>query len=241
MKRLGRDTRLRWLGHAAFEVVSPGGKVLLFDPWLENPKAPAGATDTIHQLDVILPTHAHFDHVGETVELGMKFQPQVPCIFELHVYLQRKGLLHTLPMNKGGTQTVADGIGVTMVGADHSAGVLEDTFTLGAVYGGEPAGFVVEMENGFRVYHAGDTNVFGDMKLIGELYRPDVALLPIGGLFTMGPREAAVAVRLLGVRYVVPMHYGTFPPLTGTPEELVQECAGQEVEVLALSPGETLE
>lgn len=241
MKRLGRDTRVRWLGHAAFEVVSPTGKVLLFDPWLENPKAPPGTADSIRQVDVILPTHSHFDHLGQSVELGKKFQPQVPCIFELHVYLQRHGLLHTLPMNKGGTQSVAEGIGVTMVGADHSAGILEDDFPPGALYGGEPAGFVVEMENGFRIYHAGDTNVFGDMKWIGELYRPELAILPIGGLFTMGPREAALAIRLLGVRLVVPMHYGTFPALSGTPEELVQECAGQDVEVLPLSPGQVLE
>ncbi len=241
MKKLARDTRLRWLGHAAFEVVSPGGKVLLFDPWLENPRSPAGYSATLARVDAILPTHAHFDHLGETIALGMRFQPEIPCVFELHVYLQRKGLLHTLPMNKGGTQSLAGGLRVTMVRADHSAGILEDTHTLGAVYGGEPAGFVVEMENGFRLYHAGDTNVFGDMKLIGELYRPEIALLPIGGLFTMGPREAAAAARLLGSRFVVPMHYGTFPALSGTPAELAQELSDSGIDVLALSPGEVLE
>lgn len=241
MKVLSRDTRIRWLGHAAFEVVTPRGKVLLFDPWLENPKAPAGYAAGLTRVDAILPTHAHFDHLGDTVDLGLRFQPEVPCIFELSVYLQRKGLLHTLPMNKGGTQTVAQEVRVTMVAADHSGGILDDTFTLGAVYGGEPAGFVVELENGFRLYHAGDTNLFGDMRWIGELYRPDVALLPIGGLFTMGPREAAVAARLTGAPLVIPMHYGTFPPLAGTPAELERELAGSDIRVLALSPGEVLE
>jgi L-ascorbate metabolism protein UlaG (beta-lactamase superfamily) len=238
MQKLDRGCRITWLGHAAFRVDSPGGKVLLLDPWLGNPKAPHGA-DSLDRLDVILPTHAHSDHLGDTVALARRFQPEVPCVFELHLYLQRKGVKETRPMNKGGTQTVAGGIRVTMVSADHSAGFVDTEDAPGTIYGGEPCGFVVELENGFRFYHAGDTNVFGDMKWIGELYRPDVALLPIGGLFTMGPREAAAATRLLGVKTVVPMHYGTFPPLAGTPDELVRELGTSDVQVVALRPGET--
>jgi L-ascorbate metabolism protein UlaG (beta-lactamase superfamily) len=241
MPKLARDTRLRWLGHAAFEIVSPRGQVLLVDPWLENPRAPAGYAASLTRVDVLLPTHAHFDHLGNTVELGRRFQPEVPCVFELSVYLERQGLERTRPMNKGGTQTVAGGVQVTMVAADHSAGILDDGHPVGAVYGGEAAGFVLAMENGFRLYHAGDTNLFGDMRWIGELYRPEVALLPIGGLYTMGPREAAAAAKLLGARFVVPMHYGTFPALAGTPADLEKELAGTSIQVLALSPGEVLE
>jgi L-ascorbate metabolism protein UlaG (beta-lactamase superfamily) len=240
MTKLDRDCRITWLGHAAFRVDSPNGKVILIDPWLGNPKAPAGAREALTHVDVILPTHAHSDHLGDTVDLGRRFQPEIPCMYELHLYLRAKGLEKTLPMNKGGTQTVAGGIQVTMVSADHSAGLQDDELAKRPLYGGEPCGFVVELENGFRFYHAGDTNVFGDMKLIGELYRPDVALLPIGGLFTMGPREAAVAAKLLGASRVLPMHYGTFPPLAGTPAELSKELHGSGIEVIALAPGGTL-
>ena len=241
MKKLNRECSIRWLGHAAFEVRSPAGKVILIDPWLTNPKAPAGALEAVDRLDVILPTHGHSDHLGETVALGKKFQPEIPCIFEMHLYLEKKGLERTCPMNKGGTQSVAGGIGVTMVRADHSSGITEDGSEEPSIYGGEPVGFVVELENGFRFYHAGDTDVFSDMEIIARLYAPELVMLPIGGLFTMGPKEAALAVQLLDARYVVPMHYGTFPPLTGTPAELQGLIAGSRTEVLAVEPGETLE
>ena len=242
MTQLDRGCKITWLGHAAFRVESPKGKVILIDPWLGNPKAPAGALDALTRVDALLPTHAHGDHLGDTIEIARRFQPEIPCVYELHLYLSGKGLEKTLPMNKGGAQTVAGGIQVTMVSADHSAGYQDDAIApKRALYGGEPCGFVVELENGFRLYHAGDTNVFGDMKLIGELYKPEVALLPIGGLFTMGPREAAMAARLVGAPKVIPMHYGTFPPLAGTPAELAKELSGSGIEVIALTPGETLQ
>jgi L-ascorbate metabolism protein UlaG (beta-lactamase superfamily) len=241
MKILNRDCRIRWLGHAAFEIVSPKGKVLLIDPWLTNPKAPEGALDSIKKVDAILLTHGHFDHMGETIDIGKKHQPEIPCIFELHMYLEKRGLENTRPMNKGGTQTIADGIQVTMVNADHSGGISDEAFPGQALYGGDPVGLVIELENGFRIYHAGDTQVFGDMKLIAELYSPELAMLPIGGHFTMGPKEAAMAVKLLEPRFVIPMHYGTFPILTGTPEELASLTSTLKAEVLTIEPGGIVE
>jgi L-ascorbate metabolism protein UlaG (beta-lactamase superfamily) len=217
---LGHDTTITWYGHACVEVRTPGGKVILIDPWFSNPRSPRTA-DTVDRCDIMLVTHGHGDHMGEAVALASRYRPVWPCIHEMSLWLARRlagGGDAVTGMNKGGTVEV-DGIRVTMTSADHSAG---DWNAPGEVplYLGEPAGFVVEMENGFRLYHAGDTNVFGDMRYIGELYRPDVALLPIGGHYTMGPTEAALAVELLGVADVIPIHYGTFPILAGTPDEL---------------------
>jgi L-ascorbate metabolism protein UlaG (beta-lactamase superfamily) len=158
-------------------------------------------------------------------------------IYELCHWMEGKGAEGTAPMNKGGSLVVS-GIRVTMVHADHSCGILDDGKI---VYGGEAVGYVIEFENGYRVYHAGDTNLFGDMRLIGELYRPDLVILPVGDRFTMGPREAACACRLLDARLVIPMHFGTFPLLTGTPDGLREEVRGIDgLEILALKPGESL-
>jgi L-ascorbate metabolism protein UlaG (beta-lactamase superfamily) len=162
----------------------------------------------------------------------------VVCNYEIHLFLTRKGLSTTSPMNKGGTQEQA-GLRFTMVHATHSSGI-EDGGQV--VYGGEPCGYVITLEDGTRIYHAGDTAVHSDMALIGEIYQPEIALLPIGDLYTMSPREAAVAARLLKPRIVVPAHFGTFPALTGTPDALREELKKQGVtaEVVALRPGETL-
>ncbi|HEU0244648.1 MAG TPA: metal-dependent hydrolase [Candidatus Limnocylindrales bacterium] len=239
---IGRDTTFTWLGHAAVEVVTPGGKTILFDPWLSNPKSPRTA-DQQQALDLLLVTHGHGDHMGEAVSLAARFRPAWPCIHEMSLWLGRRlpgGMDQVTGMNKGGTAEIA-GLRVTMTGADHSAGDwnpgLETT-----VYLGEPVGFVVELENGFRIYHAGDTQVFGDMALIRELFRPDLALLPIGGHFTMDPTAAALATELLGVRHVLPIHWGTFPLLAGTPGQLADAIAarGGTAEVHDWKPGDTI-
>src|SRR6202044_4029089 len=160
--------------------------------------------------------HGHFDHIADAVELGKKFKPRVVAIHETGGWLESKGVSNISGMNKGGTQKVGE-IEVTMVHAIHSCGIQDGDKI---VYGGEACGYIVRLPGGFTIYHAGDTAVFGDMKIIGELYFPDAALLPIGGYYTMDPRQAAMAIHLLGVRHVIPMHFGTFPVLVGTPDEL---------------------
>jgi L-ascorbate metabolism protein UlaG (beta-lactamase superfamily) len=232
-----RGNRLTWLGHAAFRIDTPSGKVILVDPWIQtNPMCPE-ANKKFERVDTMLVTHGHFDHIADAVELGKKFKPQVVGIYELCLWLESKGVPITSAMNKGGTQKAGE-IEVTMVNALHSCGIKDGDEI---VYGGEACGYIIRLPGGLTVYHAGDTALFGDMKLIGELYAPDVALLPIGDHYTMGPREAAMAIRFLNVRHVIPMHFGTFPPLVGRPEQvlqLTQDISGLEIHVL--KPGESI-
>ncbi len=232
-----RGNSLTWLGHAAFRISTPTGKVVLIDPWIaSNPSCPAELRK-LERVDTMLITHGHFDHIADAVELGKKFKPEIVAIYEIGQWLESKGVQNVQAMNKGGTQRVGE-IEVTMVNAIHSCGILDEGKI---VYGGEACGYVVRLPGGLTIYHAGDTAVFGDMKLIADLYAPELALLPIGDRFTMSPREAALAIRLLNVRHVVPMHFGTFPLLTGTPEELnriTQDIAGLEIHTLA--PGESI-
>ena len=232
-----RGVKLTWLGHATFKVQTPAGKTILIDPWVEgNPTCPE-RLKTFDKLDVMLITHGHFDHMGDAVALAKKHKPTIVAIFEVANWLESKGVENISAMNKGGTQKVDD-IQITMVNAHHSGAILDDGRV---VYGGEPAGYVVRFANGFTLYHAGDTDAFSDMKIIGELYQPELALLPIGDHFTMGPREAAYAIRLLGVKAVVPMHFGTFPLLSGTPEALREQTKDiKGLEIIALKPGESL-
>jgi L-ascorbate metabolism protein UlaG (beta-lactamase superfamily) len=237
---LDRDTTLTWYGHACVEIRTPGGRTVLVDPWFGNPKSPRSA-DQVERCDLLLVTHGHSDHLGDAVALASRLRPAWPAIHEMSLWLGRRlpgGSDAVIGMNKGGTVEAA-GLRVTMTHADHSAG----EWNAGGettLYLGEPAGFVIELENGFRIYHAGDTAAFGDMRLIGELHRPDLALLPIGGHYTMDPRAAALAVELLGVGHVMPIHYGTFPLLAGTPDELraaLRERGLDSVEVHDPEPG----
>jgi len=223
---------LTWLGHASFRMDTPAGKRIYVDPFLSgNPKCPESEKEP-ERIDVIALTHGHGDHVGDTVELSKRFNPEIVAMVELKGWLGQQGAdVGEMPgHNKGGT-IEAGGVSFTMVNAFHSSSSDEGDYL------GEAAGLVLGFENGTTIYFAGDTCVFGDMQLIGSIYSPNVAVLPIGGYFTMDPREAGVALELLGVQRCVPCHYGTFPILAGTPDELRQHAPG--VEVIPLEPGDT--
>src|SRR6266496_6482411 len=227
------DVPVTWLGHASFRLDTPGGKRVYVDPWLGNPKCPDSEKEP-ERVDVIALTHGHGDHVGESVDLSKKFEPEIVALVELKGWLGQQGAnVGEVPgPNKGGT-VEAGGVKFTVVNAFHSSSSDDGDYL------GEAAGLVLGFDNGTTIYFAGDTCVFGDMSLISRIYSPDVAVLPIGGHFTMDPREAGVALELLGTRRCIPCHSGTFPLLRGTPEELRQQ-APQGVEILAMEPGETI-
>jgi len=227
-------TELTWLGHASFRVDTPGGKRLYVDPFLNgNPKCPEDELSP-ERCDLILVTHGHGDHVGDTVALHERLGCPVVAPTELRGWLSKHGVESNAAHgpNKGGT-VAWEGISATFTDANHSSSTNDGTYV------GEPTGIVLRLEDGFSIYFAGDTNVFGDMSLIGRIYSPDVAVLPIGDHYTMGPREAAVALELLGVIRCIPCHYGTFGLLTGTSDAL-RELAPPGVEILAPEPGETI-
>jgi len=224
-----------WFGHSTFLFVTPGRKRILVDPWIAtNPSCP-DSSKKISELDLMLITHGHDDHISDAVPIARATLARVIAPFELAAWLERKGLQAVTGMNYGGTLRVS-GLAVTMVPAVHSSSVEDEGRHL---YAGNPCGYVIRFEDGLTIYFAGDTAIFGDMRLIGELHRPELAFLPIGDTYTMGPEDAAKACELLGVRQVVPMHYRTFPTLTGTPDRLRAALAGKNVDVLELKPGET--
>ncbi len=239
MEELLGGTRITYLGHSAFRVVTAGGEQILIDPFLsQNPQTPENLK-TVGECDSILLTHGHFDHMGDTIQIAKDTGATVVANFEIFSYLQSQGVENSMPLQKGGTAQVG-GVKVTGTHAIHSSSIqLEDG---SSIYGGEPMGLVIEFESGFKLYHAGDTAVFGDMSLIGDLYAPELALLPIGNQVVMSPFEAAHAVRLLGVDHVVPIHYGTFPFIPGTPEEFQQHLdqIAPNVTVHVMQPGEDL-
>lgn len=226
---------ITWLGHSTFQLRLPSGEVLVLDPWTEdNPKFPK--THTFDRIDAIVLSHAHFDHIGDCVRLAKQFSPKVYAIFELAQWLGSKDVANVTGMNKGGSAVVC-GVTVTMTHALHSSSILDDGKL---IYGGEAAGWVLRFQDGRSAYFAGDTTVFGDMKLIHDLYKPELAFLPVGDLFTMGPPEAALACQLIQPDKVIPMHWGTFPALIGTPQALAAQLqeAGSPSQVWELVPGQ---
>jgi L-ascorbate metabolism protein UlaG (beta-lactamase superfamily) len=225
------NASLTWLGHASFRLDTPGGKRIYVDPWLSGPTVPEREKEP-ERCDLVAVTHGHSDHVGETVEIAKQFGCPVIAQVELRGWIGKQGVPGGMEqaINKGGTVEV-EGIKITLTDAKHSSSTEDGT------YAGEACGLVVELENGHKVYFAGDTSVFGDMQLIGSIYEPDLAVLPIGDHFTMGPREAAIALELLAVKRCVPCHWGTFPLLTGTPAALRKLAPG--VEVIDLEPGDS--
>ena len=236
-----------WYGHSCVELKSVGGKTVLFDPWFGNPTSPRAAA-SVNACDVMLVSHGHHDHLGagpgdvlnaDAMDIARRTRPAWPCIHELSLWLDKQlsADVEIIGMNKGGT-VGARGLEITMVHADHSAGDWS-VAGHGPLYLGEPVGFMVRLEDGTRVYFAGDTDVFGDMGLLRDLHSPDVAFLPIGGHYTMGPAGAARAASMLGVRAVIPIHYGTFPVLAGTPDQLRDELQrlGASVDVVAPERG----
>ena len=238
---------LQWYGQAAVKITTDGGKVILVDPFItKNPKTPEALKDLgqLGQVDLILVTHGHGDHVGDTAKIAEMTGAKVALNADLgHVFaaLGWAPYKQLIRFNKGGPIKPLEGITVTMVRAEHSSEVLHtdlETKKRTLHPGGEPAGYIIELEDGYKIYHAGDTGVFADMAFIGSFYKPDLALLPIGGHFTMDPEHAAYAVRaLLKVGKIVPIHYGTFPPLKGTPAQFKEALGGYPAEVIVLEPG----
>ncbi len=235
---IGKGVKITYLSHAAFKLVSPQNVTILIDPFLKNnPKTPPPQKE-VAQADLILVTHGHGDHLGDTIAIAHKTSATVVAMAELGGYIGRKGIKNVVRINKGGSFT-NKGIRITMVNAQHSSSITEGQQE---IYAGEPAGFIICLENGFTIYHAGDTAVMADMKIFGDLYKPDLAMLPIGSHFTMDPNEAAYACKLLRPHYVVPMHYGTWPVLTGTAEEFAKLMKDQpEVKLIIMNPGQTIE
>lgn len=243
--------RFTWYGHSCIQLESTAGTTVLIDPWFGNPTSPRAADD-VGRCDVMLVTHGHHDHLGsppgavadaDAITIARRTHPTWPAIHELSLWLDALDTgAQVIGMNKGGTVEAA-GLRISMVTADHSAGDVVADQGL-PLHLGEPVGFVIETEDGKRIYHAGDTALFGDLRLIGELHRPDLAFLPIGGHFTMDPRAAARAVELLGVSTVVPIHYGTFPVLAGTPDQLrgaLEQLDLGDVRVIAPRRGEPVD
>lgn len=225
--------KITWLGHSLFELQFASGEVLVLDPWIrENPAYPKGYK--IKRVDAIAISHGHSDHTDDLIPLATEFEPKVVAIYEVAAHFAKKGVKNTIGINKGGTFDLGFAK-LTMTHAIHSAAIKDGDQIL---YGGEAAGYVITAKDGRRMYFAGDTDVFSDMSLIAELYQPELAFLPIGDHFTMGPQEAAYAARLLKVTTVIPMHYGTFPILTGRPEDLAAKLQKDGIRVWPLERGE---
>jgi L-ascorbate metabolism protein UlaG (beta-lactamase superfamily) len=228
---------ITWLGHSTFLIVLPNGKRIVTDPWFGNPKCPSSfaKAESLKPVDLILVSHGHSDHTSDVAALSRATHAPIVCQFEVGLYFMEKGLHNVKDMGVGGTQDVA-GVKITMTQAAHSSSFMEGS---NIIYLGTASGYVLRAPDTPTIYFAGDTGLFGDMKIIGEIYKPEIAFLPIGDHYTMGPETAAIAAEWLGVKQVVPMHWGTFPVLTGTPAELKKHLGQRRIEVLELKPGET--
>jgi L-ascorbate metabolism protein UlaG (beta-lactamase superfamily) len=251
LRAQGGKVEILWLGQSATRITSVSGKVIVIDPFLtKNPKTPPQwkNLDALGKVDLILVTHAHGDHVGDAPDLAKKTNAPIIGPAGLNQSLLTLGVLPAslVPrMNKGGLITpLGPDIKITMTRAEHSSEFVWTNPASGkdeVHVGGEPVGFVIEFENGFRLYHMGDTGVFADMKWIAEYYRPDLLMIPIGGHFVMSPKDAAYATReLLKPKFAIPIHYGTFPPLKGTPQEYMQALGDSPTKVFPISPGDKL-
>ncbi len=231
-----KGTAITWLGHSVALITTPKGTNILIDPFLEhNPKYPKNYK-LPEKIDLLLLTHGHSDHTADAVSVAKKHHSQVVGIFELVAWVQSKGVENTVPMNLGGSYKHGD-VTLSLVEARHSSSIQDgDNF----LYAGDAGGFVINVENGPVIYHAGDTSLFSDLKLIRELYAPQIGLLPMGDHFTMGPKAAAIAAGYLGLKTVIPIHYGTIPQLTGTPAELKSHLSGTGIELLTPEPGEAI-
>jgi L-ascorbate metabolism protein UlaG (beta-lactamase superfamily) len=248
----GGKTEVLWLGHSSTRITTPGGKVLVIDPWLtSNPKTPAGfkQLEALGKVDLILISHAHFDHFADVPALAKLHNIQVFGPNGLGASMAALGILpaeQAQRFNKGGSVSPlgAGGPKITAVRAEHSSELnWKDAAGKEQVHpGGEPLGFIIEMENGFKIWYMGDTAIFGDMRLIADIHRPDLVLVPIGGHFTMGPQDAGLAVRdMIKPRFAMPVHYGTNPTLRGTPAEFKAALGNSPVQMLAPEPGQKVE
>jgi L-ascorbate metabolism protein UlaG (beta-lactamase superfamily) len=226
--------QITWLGHATFQIQVDSGEVLILDPWIEgNPAYPE--KHKIQKADAIAVSHAHSDHMASVIPLAKKFGSKVFSIVEIAGWLTSKGVENVVGFNKGGTVDLGF-VKLTMTHALHTSSIDAGDINL---YGGEAASYILTFKDGRRAYFAGDTAVFSEMALYAEIYKPELAFLPIGDHYTMGPEEAAYAARMLKAKTIIPMHYGTFPVLTGTPALLEDRLSGSGIEVRTLKPGQT--
>lgn len=244
-------TEIQWLGQATTRITTPGGKVIVIDPWVtSNPKTPEQfkSLEAMGKVDLILVTHGHFDHFADAPALSKLTNAPVYGPAGLMQSVAALGILpasQAVRFGKGGTVTpIGADIKITQVRAEHSSELAHKNAATGkdeVHAGGEPAGFIIELENGFKIYHMGDTGLFGDMAFIGSYYKPDVVMIPIGGHFVMSPKDAAYATKeMIKPRFAIPIHYGTTPQLKGTTAEYISALGQGQAKVFPISPGEKL-